>query len=133
MPSCATCTAVWLIKPARAGYRVPTVPRFTTSLTMAYYDSAAALGIPTANVFALAQHQFIAQREANVDNNFTLPAYRQINLRAGLEFPSLDRYLFVQNLANEWPQYIGINYMSGVNAVSVGHGRVIGAGIKVHM
>ncbi|WP_440864145.1 TonB-dependent receptor [Symbiopectobacterium purcellii] len=118
---------------ARDGYRVPAVPRFTTSLTMAYYDSAAVLGIPAANVFALAQHQFIAQREANVDNNFTLPAYRQINLRAGLEFPSLDVYLFAQNLTNERPQYTGISYMPGVNVVTVGHGRVIGAGMKVHM
>ncbi|MCW2483620.1 TonB-dependent receptor, partial [Candidatus Symbiopectobacterium sp. NZEC135] len=99
----------------------------------AYYDSAAALGIPDANLFALAQHQFIAQREANVDNNFTLPAYRQLNLRAGLEFPSLDVYLFAQNLTNERPQYTGISYMPGVNVVTVGHGRVLGAGMKVHM
>lgn len=118
---------------ARDGYRVPAVPRLTTSLTLTYYHSAAALGIPDANVFALVQHQFIAQREASVANNFTLPAYRQLNLRIGLEFPSLDVYLFAQNLTNERPQYTGINYMPGVNVVTVGHGRVIGAGIKVHM
>ncbi len=118
---------------ARDGYRVPAVPRVTTSMTLAYYDSAAELGIPDANVFALIQHQFIAQREANVNNNFTLPAYRQINLRAGLEFPSLDVYLFAQNLTNERPQYTGISYMPGVNVVTMGHGRVIGAGMKVHM
>lgn len=118
---------------ARDGYRVPAAPRLTTSLTLTYYDSAAALGIPDANVFALAQHQFIAQREASVANNFTLPAYRQLNLRAGLEFTSLDVYLFAQNLTNEQPQYTGISYMPGVNVVTVGHGRVIGAGMKVHM
>lgn len=84
----------------RDGYRIPAVPRFTTSMTLAYYDSAGVLGIPDANVFELAQHQFIAQCEANVDNNVTLPAYRQINLRAGLEFPSLGVYLFAQNVTN---------------------------------
>ena len=118
---------------ARDGYNVPSVPRFTTSLALAYYHSAAVLGIPDANLFTMVQHQFIGQREANVSNDFALPAYRQINLRAGLEFSALDVYLFAQNLTNERPQYIGMSYMPGVNVVSVGHGRILGAGVKVHM
>lgn len=122
----------------RDGNRVPTVPRVTSNLTLQYYAAAdgfnaaaARFGLPAANLFALIQHQYVGQREADVGNHFSLDAYHLFNLKLGLEFASADLYLFGQNLTDERPQYIGLWYGPGSEVVSVGHGRVIGAGMQV--
>lgn len=116
---------------AREGNRVPAVPTFNTNLTLQYYYSAAWLGLPDANLFALAQHQYVGSREADVGSHFKLDAYQIYNVKVGLEFSSFDVYLFGQNLTDERPQYLGLYYGPGSEAVSVGHGRVLGVGTQI--
>lgn len=116
---------------ASDGNRVPAVPKFNTNLTLQYYDSAAWLGLPEANVFALAQHQYVGSREADVGNHFKLESYQLVNAKVGLEFSAFDLYVFGQNLTDERPQYIGLYYGPGSAAVSVGHGRVLGVGTQI--
>ncbi|WP_330985431.1 MULTISPECIES: TonB-dependent receptor [Enterobacterales] len=116
---------------ARNGNRVPAVPRFNTSVTLQYYDSAAWAGMPEANLFALAQHQYVGDRQADVGSHFKLDAYQIVNAKIGMEFAWADIYLFGQNLTDERPQYIGLYYGPGAEAVSVGHGRILGIGTQI--
>ncbi|EEL0143185.1 TonB-dependent receptor, partial [Salmonella enterica subsp. enterica serovar Montevideo] len=116
---------------ARDGNRIPAIPKFNTNLTLQYYDSAAWLGLPEANIFALAQHQYVGSREADVGSHFKLDAYQLYNAKVGLEFTSFDVYVFGQNLTDERPQYIGLYYGPGSEAVTVGHGRVLGVGTQI--
>ena len=113
---------------AEDGNRVPSTPRFTSSATLQYRDSAAWLGLPGADVFGLVQHQYVGERAADVGNNFDLDAYQSVNVQLGLEFGDFDVYAFGQNLTDDRPQYIGLNYGPGAEAVTVGHGRVVGIG-----
>lgn len=117
---------------ARDGNRVPSTPRFTSSLSLQYRGSASLVGLDDrANVFGLAQHQYVGARAADVGGNFDLDSYQMVNLKLGLEFQHLDVYLFGQNVLDERPQYIGLYYGPGAEAVTVGHGRVLGVGAQV--
>lgn len=116
---------------ARNGNFVPAVPKFNTNLTLQYYAAADWLGLPDTNIFALAQHQYVGSREADVGSHFKLDAYQLFNAKAGLEFSSFDLYLFGQNLTNERPQYIGLYYGPQSTAITVGHGRVLGVGTQI--
>jgi iron complex outermembrane receptor protein len=116
---------------AQDGNRVPSTPRFTSSLTLQYRESAAFLGLgDDTSVFGLAQHQYVGARAADVGNNFDLDAYHMVNLKLGLEFETFDIYLFGQNLTDARPQYIGLYYGPGAEAVTFGHGRVVGIGAQ---
>ncbi len=117
---------------AKNGNRVPSTPRFTTSLSLQYRGVATWLGLPDSiNVFGLAQHQFIGARAADVGSHFRLSAYHIVNAKVGLEFDRFSVYVFGQNLADDRPQYIGLFYGPGAEAVTVGHGRVVGVGAQV--
>jgi len=117
---------------ARAGNRVPGAPGFTSSVTLQYRESAAWLGLPSsANVIGMAQHQYIGERAADVGNHFNLDSYQMVNLKAGLEFEGFNVYAFGQNLVDARPQYIGLYYGSTAQAVTVGHGRIVGIGASM--
>lgn len=116
---------------AKEGNRVPAVPKWNTNLTLQFYDSAAWVGLPEANLFALAQHQYVGSREADVGSHFKLDAYQLYNAKVGLEFSAFDIYLFGQNLTNAHPQYLGLYYGPDSEAVSIGHGRVLGVGTQI--
>ena len=117
---------------AEDGNRVPSTPRFTSSVSVQYRTSAAWLGLPdSADIFGLVQHQYVGERAADVGNNFDLDAYHAVNARLGLEFERFDIYAFGQNLTDDRPEYIGLNYGPGVQAVTVGHGRIVGIGAQL--
>lgn len=117
---------------AADGNRVPGSPNVTSSISLQYRGPAGWLGLgDKAGVFALAQHQHVGTRAADVGNHFTLDAYNIVNLKAGLEFTNLDVYAFVRNLTDDRPQYLALYYGPGAEAVTVGHGRVVGLGAQV--
>ena len=116
---------------AADGNRVPSTPRFTSSVTLQYRTSAAGLGLPDgADVFGLVQHQYVGERAVDVGNNFDLDAYHAVGGRLGLEFAHVDVYAFGENLTDDRPEYLGLNYGPGAQAVTVGHGRVVGIGAQ---
>lgn len=116
---------------AANGHRVPAVPAWNAALGVSWRTPAAALGVRDAVFYANAQYQFIGSRAADVGDNFELDSYGVVNARIGLDFDHLDVYLFGQNLSDARPQYIGLNYGPGASAVTVGAGRVFGAGITL--
>ena len=84
-----------------------------------------------ADLFGLVQHQYVGAREADVGNNFKLDSYHILNAKIGLEFENIDVYAFGQNLTDDRPEYIGLFYGPGAEAVTVGHGRVVGIGAQL--
>lgn len=116
---------------ARDGNDVPSTPSFTSNLALQYRDSAAWLDLPEADLFGLVQHQYVGAREADVGNNFKLDSYHILNAKIGLEFENIDLYAFGQNLTDDRPEYIGLFYGPGAEAVTVGHGRVVGIGAQL--
>lgn len=114
------------------GNRVPGAPNFTGSVSLQYRGAADWLGLgDRAGVLALAQYQHVGTRAADVGNHFTLDAYNIVNLKAGLEFGNLDIYAFARNLTDDRPQYLALYYGPGAEAVTVGHGRVVGIGAQM--
>lgn len=119
---------------AEDGNRVPSTPRFTSSVSLQYRTSAAWLGLPdSADVFGLVQHQYVGERAADVGNNFGLDAYHAVSARFGLEFEHFDIYAFGQNLTDGRPEYLGLNYGPSAQAVTVGHGRIVGIGAQLRL
>lgn len=117
---------------AEDGNRVPNTPRFTSSVTLQYRDSAEWLALGDgAEVFGMAQHQFVGARAADVGNNFDLDSYQVVNAELGVALDGLDLYAFGQNLTNDRPEYIGLYYGPDAAAVTVGHGRVVGVGARL--
>lgn len=115
---------------AADGNLVPNVPKFNSSLTLQYRDSAAWLGLPESDLLGMAQHEFVGTRAADVGNHFDLDAYNVVNAKLGLEFGHIDLYAFGQNLTDARPQYIGLYYGPGVEVTTLGHGRVVGVGAQ---
>ncbi|OZI30463.1 TonB-dependent receptor [Bordetella genomosp. 10] len=117
---------------AASGNRVPSVPRFNAALTVQYRAPAASIGIPRASdAYVAAQYQYIGSREADVGSHFKLDSYAIVNAKIGVAFGNADVYVFGQNLTDEHPQYIGLYYGPGAEAVTVGNGRVVGLGMTV--
>jgi outer membrane receptor protein involved in Fe transport len=86
---------------AAKGERMPTVPRFSGSLTADYAFSDVRWQ-PTMG----AAVRYTGDRTASFDENFgfpqyEIPAYTTVELRAGLSFTSYDVQLYVRNLLDE--------------------------------
>jgi len=117
---------------AKNGNRVPGVPKFNAALTLQYRGPVPGRQSGDGpNLFAAAQYQFVGARTADVGSHFDLDSYGIVNAKLGLEFSHYDVYLFGQNLSDARPQYIGLYYGPGAEAVTIGQGRVVGAGVTL--
>jgi iron complex outermembrane receptor protein len=110
------------------GGRVPLVPRWTGRL-------AADARIPARSAgggfwLASIDAAFAGRRPADVDNSFELRAYELVNFRLGWERGPLSFSLFADNLLDQRNELSGAR-LGPVETVTVGRGRVLGAGARV--
>lgn len=115
---------------AREDGEVPNVPRWTSALALDYLAPLDVLGQDAA-VNARIEWQFSDSREADIGNTFTLDAYHVVNAQVGVAAGSLSVYAFARNLTDERFETLGVRFSPSVEAVSVGRGRVVGAGVSI--
>ena len=108
---------------AQRGNQVPNVARFSTNASLDWRGDGSLAPLITVT------HQYVGSRSADVANSFALPAYHNVDARAGVAIGSLELYAFGRNLTDARPQLNGVLYGPGVEAASVGRGRTFGIGI----
>lgn len=74
------------------------------------------------------QYQYTGKRTADIDKSYYLDAYSLVNARIGWRNKDLEVYLFGRNLFDKRYETFG-NLYYGMQLVSVGRGRILGAGL----
>ena len=110
------------------GNKIPNIAEFGSTLTLGYEGRQRSLGaFSAATVFTLT-HQYVGERTADVANSFDMPGYHNLDARFGLDFGSMQAYLFARNLLDERQEINGVLYGPGVEGASLARGRILGIG-----
>lgn len=115
---------------ARNGGRLPGVPAWSGTVGLEQTTSLGSLGL-AGKLVSSVELQFADTRPADVPNTFDLGAYALVNARIGWENDRLKAYVFGRNLTDKLVEVAGVSYGPGVEAVTLGLGRVIGFGAEV--
>jgi iron complex outermembrane receptor protein len=114
---------------ARPGNRIPNVAQFSTTASLNYEGSAFALGEVSAVPTLTVTHQYVGARAADVGNSFDLSAYHNVDARLGLRFGQSHLYTFARNLFDAKQEINGVLFGPGIEASSLGRGRIVGLGL----
>jgi iron complex outermembrane receptor protein len=122
---------------AKAGERLPNVPRFTAALNVDYKLPSLASYEPTIG----ATVRSVTDRESSFSHSSTvtqyrLPAYTMFDARAGIAFGNTTLQLYVHNLFNRVGQLIapsGLTSGSGPAEISILQPRTVGLTATVHL
>jgi outer membrane receptor protein involved in Fe transport len=98
---------------ARAGERLPNVPKLTAALSVDYRSPSETGMRPAAG----ATLRYIDERTASFDGSvgfpqYRLPSYTVVDLRAGLTFDSIDLHLYARNVLDRRGQVSAETYLS---------------------
>ena len=121
-----------------AGNRVPDVPRFSSSLSLAYaWQLPAFLGLAAPVLDLRLDYRYVGKRPADPQNSFDLDAYNKVDLRIGLTSGAAEIYLWGDNLLDEQYDLYGFNEAFTLTGVPVQYGapargRTIGLGVSYH-
>lgn len=110
-----------------AGNPVPNTPKWTATAGLQYETSAKIIHLP-GKLSADLQYQYTGKRTADIDKSYYLDAYSLVNARIGWRNKDLEVYLFGRNLFDKRYETFG-NLYYGMQLVSVGRGRILGAGL----
>lgn len=105
------------------GNRVPNAPKVTGNINLTYDF--------TDQWRADVQYQYVGGRQVDIANSWELPSYDMLNARITYRADNLEFYVFGNNLLDERPIFMGSSYSDTVHAVTVGRGRMVGAGLTV--
>ncbi|WP_198680185.1 TonB-dependent receptor [Cupriavidus agavae] len=111
--------------------RVPNIPSWTATASLQYAFPAQAFALPGSFSIA-ADYRYVSSRVADVDRSFSMAPYSIANAALSWQSPggALQVSLFARNLTDK--RYY--TYGSSLNAipiVTVGQGRVLGAGATI--
>jgi len=115
---------------ARPGNRIPNVARFGSTATLRFDGrTVSAAGLQFAPTVTLT-HQYVGARAVDVANSFELPSYHNVDARLGVRMGDSEVYLFARNAFDREQQINGVLYGPGIEAASLGRGRIAGVGIS---
>ncbi|MEM9631899.1 MAG: TonB-dependent receptor [Pseudomonadota bacterium] len=115
---------------AKNGNQVPLAPNVSTNLGVDYRLSGDLLGME-GDIVLGAEWTYVGERQADPANSWDIPSYNLFNTRLAWEHDSASMYLFANNITDERPIYFASTYSPDVHAVSIGQGRVLGAGLSL--
>lgn len=108
---------------ALRGNDVPNAPKVTGNINLAYDFTDQWRGE--------VQYQYVGSRQVDIANSYKLPSYDMVNARVTYRTDNLELYVFGNNLLDDRPIFMGSTYSDRVHAVTVGRGRMVGAGLSV--
>ncbi|MEM1428083.1 MAG: TonB-dependent receptor, partial [Pseudomonadota bacterium] len=115
---------------AEDGNQVPLAPELTANLGVNYRIDGERLGIG-GEVILGGEWTYVSERTADPANSWDIPSYSLVNATAAWSRDNYSFYIFGNNLTDERPIYFAAEYTPDIHAVSVGQGRVIGAGMSI--
>ncbi len=119
-----------------SGSEVPDVPRFSSSLSLAYARELPAFFGLAAPVLDLhVDYRYVGERPADPQNSFDLDAYNKVDLRVGVTSGGAEIYLWCDNLLDEQYDLYGFNETFTATGVPVQYGapargRTLGLGLS---
>lgn len=115
---------------ARNGNKVPLTPAVSTMLGLDYRLAAERIGL-SGDVTVSADWAHVGTRQADIGNQFTMPAYDIVNARISWQQGNRSFYAFANNILDERPLHYSSQYTPKIHTASVGAGRIIGLGMTL--
>lgn len=113
----------------QTGNRVPDVPRWSSSLSLAYRQPVPQfLGLTSPVLNARLSYLYVGARPNDPQNHFDLGAYHKVDMRVGVASRNAEVYVYGSDLLNEKYDLYGYHFRPGVSVGAPSRGRTLGVG-----